>query len=51
MEKNDVIIAVVFMVVSFGLMLFWSIKCDEYVRRELSKPYIYEEANRSVRKN
>ena len=42
-NKQDIIVALVFMVVSFGLMLFWSCKCDEYICKELSKPYIYEE--------
>ena len=41
--RQDIIVAIVFMVVSFSLMLFWSNKADEYVYRELTKPVIYEE--------
>lgn len=42
-SKQDIIVAIIFIVVSMGLMLFWSNKADEFAFRELSKPTNYEE--------
>lgn len=46
MQKQDIIVGIVFMVVSMGLMLFWSNKADKFVYRELSKPINYEEVGK-----
>lgn len=41
-SKQDIIVAVIFILVSMSLMLFWSHKTDVYVYETLSKPLIFE---------
>ena len=41
--KQDIIVAIAFMVISMFTMLYFSNQADIYVRKELAKPINYEE--------